>query len=95
MALSDMFGGAQTADGTGASEAITAGDYMLVVQGVMDGAVVNLQFNHFDATWDHIDGGLIMDNTGLRVFRMCDGNIRAVLDNAGASTSVKVAILPA
>ena len=95
MALNDMFGGARTTDGESASEAITVGDWMLVVQGTMDGASVNLTGNVFDSEFDHIDGGLIMNNTGFRVFRFCDGNVKATVSNAGPSTSVKVGIVPA
>ena len=95
MALNDMFGGARTTDGESASEAITAGDWMLVVQGTMDGANVNITGNVFDSNFDHLDGGLIMDNTGFRVFRFCAGNVKATVNNAGGSTSIKVGILPA
>jgi len=95
MALSDMFGGAATADGESGVEAISAGDWMLVVQGTLDGAKVNITGNVFDSEYDHIDGGLIMDGTGFRVFRFCDGNVKATISSAGAGTSVKVGIVPA
>jgi len=93
--LSDLFDGAQTADGASAAQAITAGDWMLVVQGTLDGAKVNISGNVFDSNYDHIDGGLIVDNPGFRVFRFCAGNVKAHVSNAGSSTSVKVGILPA
>ena len=95
MALADMFGGAATTDVESGEEAITAGDWMLVVQGTLDGAKVNIKGNLFDSSYDHIDGGLIMNNTGFRVFRFCDGNVKASVSNAGPSTSVKVGIVPA
>jgi hypothetical protein len=94
MALADMFGGAQTTNGTSSAEAITAGDYLLVVQGTMDGAVVYIEGNVFDSNYDTLDGQLDMDSTGFRVFRMCAGNVKATVKNAGAATSVKVGILP-
>ena len=95
MALADMFGGAQTTDGTSSSEAISAGDYVLAVQGVADGASVIIEGNVFDSNWDSLDGVMvdIARNTGFRAFRMCAGNVRAKVVNAGASTSLKVGIL--
>lgn len=94
--LSDLFDGAQTADGTSASQAITAGDYVLVVQGTPDKCRVLIEGNVFDSNWDALDGVLVdTDNTGFRAFRMCAGNVRATVANAGASTSVKVGILAA
>ncbi len=95
MALNDMFGGAQTGNGASADEAITPGDWVLVVQGVLDGCKVNLTANVFDGDFDHIDGGLIMNRAGFRVFRICEGNIRTTVTDAGAGTSIKVGILPA
>ena len=93
--LGDLFDGAQTADGTSAAQAITAGDWVLVVQGTIDEAVVYLEGNVFDASYDTIDGRLDMGHTGFRVFRMCAGNVKATVKNAGTSTSVKVGILAA
>lgn len=93
--LSDLFDGAQTADGTSAAQAITAGDWILVVQGTMDGAVVNITGNVFDSTYDHIDGALIVNNPGFKAFRFCAGNVKATVSDAGSSTSVKVGILAA
>ncbi len=95
MALNDMFGGAVTSDSESSPEAISAGDWVLVVQGNMDGAKLNIKGNVFDSDFDHIDGGLIMDGAGFRVFRFCGGNVKAALSNAGPATSVKVGILPA
>ena len=95
MALSDMFAGAQTGDGTSSAEAITAGDYVLVVQGTMGGATVYVEGNVFDSNYDPVDGALDMGATGFRAFRMCAGNVKASVKNAGATTSVKVGILPA
>ena len=93
--LSDLFDGAQTADGTSDAQAISAGDYVLVVQGTMDGASVYVEGNVFDSNYDTIDGRLDMPATGFRVFRMCAGNVKATVKNAGTSTSVKVGILAA
>ena len=90
-----MFGGAQTSDGTSPAEAITAGDYVLVVQGVMDGCVVSVAGNVFDSNYDAVDGFLDMGAPGFRAFRMCAGNVQATVSKAGAATSVKVGILPA
>ena len=95
MALADMFGGAATGNVESGEESISAGDWMLVVQGTLDGAKVNIKGNLFDATYDHIDGGLIMSSAGFRVFRFCDGKVKAAVTGAGASTSVKVGIVPA
>lgn len=95
MALSNMFNGAATTDTTSSSESLEAGDYVICVSGVLDGAVVVLEGNVFDSDFSPIDGQLDMYNAGFRAFRMCDCNIRAVLQNAGVNTSVKVAILAA
>ncbi len=93
--LSDMFDGSQTTDATSDAQALNAGDYVLVVQGVMDGALVVLEGNHFDSEFDSIDGQLDMTATGFRAFRMCACNIRASVKRAGENTSLKVAILAA
>ena len=93
--LGDLFDGAQTADGASDAQAITAGDWVLVVQGTLDGAKVNISGNVFDSTYDAIDGPLIIDNPGFRVFRFCAGNVKAHVSGAGTSTSVKVGILAA
>lgn len=93
--LSDMFDGAVVADSVSDAQAITAGDYVLCVQGVMGGATVILEGNVFDSEFDTIDGQLDMSATGYRAFRMCACNIRATVKNAGENTSVKVAILAA
>ena len=95
--LSDLFDGAQTADGTSAAQAITAGDWILVVQGTADGASVVLEGNVFDSSYDTLDGiyAGTAACTGFRAFRMCAGNVRATLVNAGASTSLKVGVLAA
>jgi len=94
--LSDLFDGAQTANGTSASQAISAGDYVLAVQGVSDGCRVMIEGNVFDSNWDAVDGLLVDKNaTGFSAFRMCAGNVRATVVEAGANTSVKVGILAA
>lgn len=93
--LSDLFDGAQTSNGTSAAQAISAGDYVLIVQGTIDGATVFLEGNVFDSSYDTIDSRLDMDATGFRVFRMCAGNVKATVKDAGSSTSVKVGILAA
>ena len=93
--LNDMFDGAVTTDSTSDAQALTAGDYILCVQGTMDKAVVVLEGNFFDSDFDSIDGQLDMHSTGFRAFRMCGCNIRATVKNAGDNTSVKVAILAA
>lgn len=95
MALNNVFGGAATSDVVSSPEAITAGDWMLVVQGVADGARVNVLGSVFDDEYDHVDGGLIMNGAGFRVFRFCDGNVKVAVSNAGPSTSLTVGILPA
>ncbi len=93
--MNNVFGGAATSDVVSPPEAITAGDWMLVVQGVADGARVNVLGNVFGSEYDHIDGGLIMNGAGFRVFRFCDGNVKVAVSNAGQSTSLTVGILPA
>ncbi len=93
--LSDLFDGAQTSNGTSSAQAITAGDYVLVVQGTIDGATVYVEGNVFDSNYDPIDGRLDMDATGFRVFRICAGNVKATVKESGSATSVKVGILAA
>ncbi len=95
MSLGNVFNGPATTDAESSPEPITAGDWMLVVQGVADGARVNVLGSVFDSEYDHIDGGLIMNGAGFRVFRFCDGNVKVAVSNAGQSTSLTVGILPA
>ena len=94
--LADLFDGAQTADGTSAGQAITAGDYIVAVQGTADGATVTIEGNFFDSSYDTIipelDGKA---DTGFTGLRFCAGNVRAVVSNAGSSTSLKVGLKPA
>ena len=93
--LSDLFDGAESENATSDSQAITAGLHALIVQGTADGAQILIQYNNFDSNWDTLDPELTVADTGVILFRCPAGNVRAVLSNAGASTSLKAGILAA
>jgi hypothetical protein len=94
MALDNLFGGPATVDSESAGDAITAGDYVLVCQGVFDGAKVIIQGDVF-GTYDNADAGLIVDQPSFTAFRFPAATVRAVVRGSGAGTSIQVGIYPA
>ena len=90
--LGDLFDGAQTTDAVSDAQAITAGTYVLAVQGTLAGATVSVTGNFFDSTYDPVDGAMDLRSTGFRAFVFCAGNVKATVSNATAGTSVKVGI---
>ncbi len=93
MALDNLFGGAVTADATSGGDAIAAGDYILVCQGVFDGAKVIIQGDVF-GTFDNADAGLVVEMPSFVSFRFPDADVRAIVRGAGNDTSIQVGILP-
>ncbi len=93
MALDNLFGGPATTDTTSGGDAITAGDYILVCQGVFDGAKVIIQGDVF-GTFNNADAGLVVEMPSFVSFRFPDANVRAIIRGTGPNTSVQVGILP-
>ena len=93
--LGNFFDGAQTVDATSAQQAITAGDYVLAVQGVFDGARLVVIGDVFGGDFVNLEGGLSVDRAGFVAFRFCDANLKVRLEGAGPGTSVTCGVLPA
>jgi len=94
MALNDLFDGPRTTSGESLPHALPKGNYVMVVQGVFDGAEVVISGRVFFPLWSQIKG-LKTDMPSFRAFTMCESTIKATLLNAGPGTSVSVSILDA